>query len=299
MSHAIELSGLDGSNSLAFLAALGTLSALSKETDARLSWNDRQGAWRPVIHINLPLKEDDFIQRLFSHLSPSAQRPELSQFDDLKLTAAEYRAYCLAATDAASSADRKWADFAAAFGSEIALDDGTIHDTALRTMSGAGHQHFVKFMRILVAKTESRHLHAALFQAWQYEDDGPSLRWDPVDDRRYALRWSEPSGDPIRTVRGANRLAIEALPLLPTMLMGRHLHTTGFRGSGAKATFWTWPVWSRPVGVDIVRSLLALQELQTDDPDRPRLEALGISEIYRSRRLTVGKYRNFTQAQPV
>ena len=298
MSHSIELSGLDGSNPLAFLAALGTLDAFSVEMESRMSWSVGNGAWRPTIHINVPLNQDDFIQRLHSYLFSLSPRPELSRFDDLKLTASEYRGFVCDAVASTSQADRRWADYAAAFGSEIVFDDNTIQDTALRTMSGAGHQHFVKFMRILVLETKPEHLQTALFQPWQYEDEGPSLRWDPADDRRYALRWNEPSGDPIRTVRGANRLALEALPLLPTMLIGRQLHTTGFRGTGAKSTYWTWPIWSRPVGIDIVRSLVALQELQMQDPDRPRLEALGISEIYRCQRLTIGKYRNFAQAQP-
>jgi hypothetical protein len=299
MNHSIELCGLDGSNPLAFLAALGTLRVVSKELDARVSWAARGGAWRPVIHINSPLNQDEFVQRLHSDLSSSSPRPELSRFDDLKLAPTEYRSFLFDAVKSASQVDRQWADYGAAFGSEIVFDDMTIQDTALRTMSGAGHQHFVKFMRILILETKPEHLLSALFQPWQYEDEGPSLRWDPADDRRYALRWHEPSGDPIHTVRGANRLAFESLPLLPTMMIGRQLHTTGFHGTGARTTFWTWPIWAQPAGIDVVRSLLSVQELQKPDPDRPQLEGLGIAEIYRSQRLTIGKYRNFTRAQPV
>jgi hypothetical protein len=231
-----------------------------------------------------------------------AGHPAFAIDDNLKIPPDRYRKdYAeLAAAKAHESRDRTWADFVAAFGSEAtASEEGVIQDTALRTMSGAGHQHFLKTMRDLVQNTAAEHLRKALFEPWRYEDPKPSLRWDPADDRRYALRWNEPSGDPIRTVRGANRVAIEALPLLPAMPVGTRLETTGFRGRSSRDTFWTWPIWSAPLTVDAVRSVLALRQLQEDPPPRPELAAMGVNEVYRSQRLTVGKYRNFAPAQAV
>src|SRR5690606_35990470 len=89
------------------------------------------------------------------------------------------------------------------------------------------------------------------------EGRGMNLRWDPIDDRRYALRWENPSADPSKTMRGANRLAIEALPLLPTMPINSRLGTTGFQGSGTRDTFFTWPIWSVPLNMPVVASLLS------------------------------------------
>ena len=48
----IELKGLDGSNLLAYLAALGTLRVLTLAEpgrDVRMRWVDR-GYWMPVVH---------------------------------------------------------------------------------------------------------------------------------------------------------------------------------------------------------------------------------------------------------
>lgn len=205
----------------------------------------------------------------------------------------------IAARRCAAPANRAWADFLAAFGCESVTDDkGLIQDTSLRTMSGAGHQHFLGFMRTLISDTTSEELHAAMFLPWRYVDPRPSMRWDPADDRRYAMRWDDPSGDPIRTVRGANRLAIEALPLLPTMPVGADLATTGFSRLVDRGIYWSWPIWDRPVIVEVVRSLLAYDELQRQPPDRRQLSAMGVREIYRSRRITQGKYRNFTPSFP-
>lgn len=177
--------------------------------------------------------------------------------------------------------------------------DQKIFDTGLRIMSGAGHQHFLAFMCQLLRETSVEQIEAALFYRWTYSDPGPSLRWDPVDDRRYALRWAEPSGDPIQTVRGRNALAVLGLSLLPTQPRGaRNLATTGFHRIPRKGTFLTWPIWEHPIPLDVVRSVLALKELQEDRPPRAALAPRGIIEIFRSQHITQGKYRNFTVAWP-
>ena len=190
-------------------------------------------------------------------------------------------------------------DFVAAFACDGVARDDVVSDSELRTMSGAGHQHFLGFMTQLVHLTTDEHLRRALFSPWTYDDDAPSLRWDPQDDRRYALRWREPSGDKIQTVRGANRLAVEGLSLLPSFPTGGRLRTTGFSGSGARGTFWSWPIWDTPLGMDAIRSVVAHPLLLESVPDAQRLRAIGVVQVFRSQRLTVGKFRNFSPAHPV
>ncbi|HEY5705579.1 MAG TPA: hypothetical protein VIS96_08410 [Terrimicrobiaceae bacterium] len=175
-----------------------------------------------------------------------------------------------------------------------------IEDTEFRTMSGAGHQHFLEFMNVLAKETTAEQLHEALFGPWRYSDSSPTMRWDPEDDRRYALRWDEPSKDPVRTVRGANLLAVAALPLFPTIpLSGRELATTGFRGKGSRGAFITWPIWLGWLALDSIRSLISSRELQDDNASTRLLAFRGIEAVYRSQRITLGKYRNFTPAQAV
>jgi len=168
-------------------------------------------------------------------------------------------------------------------------------------MSGAGHQHFLYFMRKLIDETNTEHLREALFGPWRYRDPAPSLRWDPEDDRRYALRWREPSTDPLRTVRGANRLAFEALSLLPVIPTHTRAVTTGFTGQRSSNIFWTWPIWSRSLPLDVTRSLLSLSTLVTENEanSHAELTARGIVAVFRSQRISIGKYRNFTPAQSV
>jgi hypothetical protein len=312
MNHSIELTGLNGNNPLAFIAALGTLRALTlawPDADVRLSWY-LHGAWHPGLHSARPLQQMSLVEALDMELQRMKGNPALALSDNLGVPQEVFYDYVQQAQGGASLSDRRWADFAAAFACECTTTRDSkkqqiVQDTDLRTMSGAGHQDFLAVMRNIVNKTTPDHLEKALFHQWQYDDpvEKQTMRWDPIDDVRYALRWRDPSGDPARkkqgTVLGANRLAIEGLPLLPTMPVGSTLHTTGFTGQGSRDTFCTWPIWEGLLPLDVVRSLLALRELQLPNPSRRRLLPMGVVEVYRSQRLTIGKFRNFAPAASV
>ena len=298
------LNGLDGSNLLGFLAAVGVLRVATEtnpQWDWRVRWDTREGQWSPVLLADTTLTAGGLIDQLMPALDKRKGDHAFAFANDLTISCKEFRGVAQSAFDSAGLADRHFADFITAFGCDsvpISAKDSRIQDTALRTMSGAGHQHFIGSMRELVEKTSPDHLRATLFEAWQYSDPKPSLRWDPADDRRYALRWKEPSGDPVRTMRGANRLAVEALPLFPTAPGEGNLQTTGFTQRRGEGVIFTWPIWGVPLNIDTVRSLLSLAELQQAQLDRQSLSSRGVVEIYRSQRITRDKYRNFTPAVP-
>jgi hypothetical protein len=140
----------------------------------------------------------------------------------------------------------------------------------------------------------------ALFQPWERTDPTPGFRWDPAEDRRYALRFGDPSKDPATTVHGANRLAVIGLPVLTAypVTEGSRIRLSAIsvrRGRGRNLEV-TWPIWSRPVSLQGLRALLTHPSLQSDVPDRTRLQTLGIHEIRRAKRISVGKFLNFTRA---
>ena len=314
----LVLNGLDGANPLAFLAALGALRGLTvarPRSSVRLAWTLRD-AWRPCIQMGggAPA-EGDVLDGLeaFTEMRPGHEF--LGIDDNLTIPADRFRAHALDAA-AAASADlggRAGADFIAAFGCDGVSrpgfqNRGRVQDTALRTMSGTGHQDFLRTMRGLAERVDRDRLRRSLFGPWERRDPQLSLRWDPEEDRRYALRWRNPSNDKVSvrgqgsgapTEWGANRLAYEALPLFPVMPLGRSVQTTGFSGTGRSATRWTWPIWDVPAGLDVVRSLLSLRELQELTPDRGGLAAMGIRQVFRSQRITPDRYRNFTPSMPV
>jgi hypothetical protein len=88
-------------------------------------------------------------------------------------------------------------------------------------------------------------------------------------------------------MRGANRLAIEALPLFPTAPMGRRVRTTAFR-EGESGTEIRWPIWTDPLELSSIASLLASRN--------PELRP-GVAQVFRAVRFTEGKYRNFSPSK--
>lgn len=299
----IPLTGINGASPLGFLAALGAFRAAQEihTTPVRLSWAPSGGTWQPILHLPHETTPDSLIEKLDEYLRAQADSPAFTVAKNIKMPAATFRRYATAAIEHWFAGDnRAWAAFAAAFGSDGTTDDdGEIEDTAFRTMSGAGHQHFLQFMNELARTTTADQIKEALFGPWAYKDTQFSMRWDPEDDRRYSLRWSNPSTDPARNVRGANRLAIEALPFFPTMPSAPHLATTGFVGRKSSDTFWTWPIWEAPIAVDTCQSLLESPTLAYTALELSALIPTGVVAVFRSQRITTGKFRNFTPAIPV
>ena len=80
--------------------------------------------------------------------------------------------------------------------------------------AGQGLPFYAKEMR---KKVGIDHIQRTLFHAWDYQDTGYSLRWDPIEDQRYALRWRDPSKSSQGTMLAANSLAVEALQWFPTL----------------------------------------------------------------------------------
>lgn len=308
MSTKLILTGLDGCNPLAFLAAIGTLrstSAMWPGKLVRLGWSSQGGGWRPTLEIPEAREPGVLCAELAERLRPMEKHEALAVGDNLTIPTGRFRSYAKASV-VESKTDRTWADFAAAFGCDQLRkeDKDEILDTAFRTMAGAGHQHFLESMRNICHETTAAHLEKALFASWRYDDPIAklSLRWDPRDDQRYALRWGNPSGDPTRTksgaMLGANRFAIEGLPLFPTSPVNGVLRTTGFSERRGEGAWWVWPIWENFVDLDVCRSVLALANVQDSPLDRAPLAAAGVVEVFRSRRVTIGKIRSFTPAQP-
>ena len=127
------------------------------------------------------------------------------------------------------------------------------------------------------------------------------MRWDPVEDRRYALMDRDPtaSDNKSRTVWMANLLAYRGLALFFSAATLRGLEAAGWIETKSNQVF-TWPIWEEPLSREVIQSLLQLQELYNAELDRSQLRARGIVAIFRSQRIQVGDpplYKiNFTPA---
>lgn len=300
------LHGLDGSNPLGFLAAIGTAVVLQSEFPRlRLGWYQTGGGWRPWL---TGCGDDD---REFSNtLLTTLKHVSMDVFEidnKMPFDAGRFSQHLRSAHQNASIAYRRDADFLCSFGTELYPDPktGVFQDSSLRMVrSGdSAGQGFLVYAREIRKRVDLEHILRTLFRDWDYRDDSYSLRWDPIEDQRYALRWRDPSksnlSDGFGTMLAANSLAVEALPLFPTLLVGRKSRTTGFQELPQRRVHFVWPIWSAPVGVDTIRSLIALPDLHNAQPQPRSLAQKGIEEIFASQRIQQNQYYcNFLPAQP-
>ena len=290
----VVLSALDGSNPLAFLAALGAFRLLSLEDGGvHLRWT-RRTVWHPE------LVGMDSADRVCDLLEKAAIELPLAEFgalgENITVDPATFSGFVEPAYEQAKHGRRDVADYAAAFGSEVLEQRGKdrIEYTDWCFITGSGRQDFVKTMRGLVGKVKREHIQDALFGEWK-RGKSLSMRWDPADAAEYAFRWGNPSAEGASSVWGANLLAVHALPLFPAQPTSKGLRTTGFHYGGGQWREFTWPIWDQAIGLDTVRSLLASPDLQHGDGrlEREELRARGITEVYRSPRVRIGQGRNF------
>ncbi|QJW94170.1 CRISPR-associated helicase Cas3 [Frigoriglobus tundricola] len=196
-------------------------------------------------------------------------------------------------------ADRHRLDWVTALSCESAID-------ADRQLQKVRCDYLIGNLKSLLAGAGADHLRRTLFDTWDYADgrSNQSLHGEPSEDRRHAYQWHQPNGDPTRKRRGgmlgANRLALEAWPLFPSFPDGPdRVRTRGFRGNRAGSTFWLWPLWSSCLTPDAVASILSVPNLQSSAGDTDSVRCLGVTAVYRSQRILVGKTPNLTPADAI
>lgn len=300
------LPGLDGANPLAFLAAIGTLVVCDRLSKAEnppewltvaptLSWGDSHSQHTPVLHFQSAPSCTAFTEYLVEKLQrspdnhPSAWAVRMLDDKTHKLPNL-IREICIF-----NEIHRGCLNWVSALILETSPDSASRLQTVRK-------DYLPDNLRKVMCSTQVDHLHRSLFETWDYADGlaNQSLHWEPTEDRRHAYQWHMPSGDPTRHRRGgmlgANRLALEAWPLFPSFPFGDKVATRGFKGFRATDTYLSWPLWHRPLSIDAVASLIALNHLQRDEPNGNELRDFNVSCAFRVQRVLVGKTPNFTTA---
>lgn len=320
----LTLTGLDGSNPLGFLAALGVLRVVDGWARARggspaLRWQD-DGGWHPrlrgvddidrlvrvVIEDAATWAEDDALALAWNDdgLCPPE---DASAERDLKPPPAVMRHYLEVVAEGCHPDHRRAADTVAAYGTEVAVDNnGNVKPTALHFT--AGQQTFLSMVATLREGLRPEHVHEALVGPWRGVGTLPTLAWDAGAARLYALRASDPSKEKRGGNPGADWLAFVGLAAFPVHARPRargrgdadaawQAVTTGVRGGWKDATF-TWPVWTPAITWATARTLVAIAGLADTSP-RVRA-ARGIGAVFASGivRNDQGGYGSFTPARP-
>lgn len=309
------LPGLNASNPLAYLAALGLLQVLQDSSAQaepskrwRLSWRD-EGRWLAVLHGSADA--ESVIQTL--HADVASWRDELAlqlAYDDqggrvsastekatfdLKSSPETFRSFADEAADNCVPERLRSAHLIAAYGSELVTDNnGNLKPTALHFT--AGQQTFLGMVRGLQQGVTADDFREALLGPWNNVSKLPSLSWNASAPRVYAYRADNPSGEKRGSVPAADWLAFMGLRFFPVASKRSRLLTPGVKG-GWKDSTMRWPVWSPSLSVNAIRSLLTWPGLR-DLSARDQCVTAGIAALYESRilRSDQGGYGSFSPA---
>ena len=311
-----RLEGLEPDNLLAFLALLGLLRTLERsrpEFCPRVAWTVGTPPVRPLLTVTDRATEAGIVTAVAEGLNALARRHDFGGLQNLKLSRDE----AVERLRNAAAGDRYTSDLWAALISDAAVrDKNNVQETEPTPLclltTGQQALTFVPRLASVPQKavppargttdrktsiSETACLRETLFKPWTRPDATFSFRWDPHEDVRYALRATDPTDSKTRetTQHGANRLAAVGLSVLtvaPRLRAGAvRLDVLGGDRDGGFA--FQWPIWRHPISLAAIRALLGHSGL---DKQATR-DALGVVELRRARRISVGRYMNFTRAE--
>jgi len=284
--------GLRGSHPLGVMAAFGLLrvaSGVDLPQPVRLSW--REGAdWQACLHFPVAVSRDEVLTALAGAVMARTANPPLPGQTDMKLLP---ETLAQLARDGVATGDEETMALLAAVGSEAVTlgNRPEVKPTGFYMLSG--QQRFFSIVReltaLLAAGETTAALTEALFGPWRYRDPVHALGWDPEAERLHALQAQSPTKKKAQNVAGAVWLGVESLPLWPVVARDGRLWTTGFREASAR--WLSWPVWTAPIDLATLRSVLTLADLHEETPDErclARLRGRGIAHVFRARRVPVG-----------
>lgn len=267
----LHLLGVDGSNPLGFLAALGLVRIVP---GVRLGFLD-DGAFQVFLD-GFNGCESDLASKVVRDAEVAGNRSSPWRFTyekaatkkqgpqlvaDLKPPPGEFKKFLARCVEAWLKGESEAVAYAAAYATDVAVDGkGNSKPTAFHFT--AAQQTFLGAVEGIRASVTREWVETSLFNG-HAERPGSNLRWDPSAERNWALMASDPSADGTRVNAPMEWLAFQGLPLLPSFPRGSRVITTGVVGRGDDMTF-TWPLWRVPSSLHTTRSVL-----QVDWKSRP------------------------------
>jgi hypothetical protein len=259
----IRLVGVDGSNPLGLLAALGILRVIPC---ARLGFSD-DGSYQAFVD---GIGHDDLVKRVtddalaaanpgaawrFTYTKAATKRQGPKEVADLKPPPDDFKKFLVTCIDDWLKGHDEASAYAAAYATDVAVDgNGNTKPTAFHFT--AAQQTFLGTVEDIRASITQEWVEKSLFHG-RDERSGSNLRWDPGAERNWALMANDPSGDGTRVNAPLEWLAFRGLPLLPSFPRGDRIITTAVRRRGKDMVF-MWPLWSVPASLWTVQSLMRL-----------------------------------------
>ena len=260
--NGVHLTGLEGTNPLGFLAALGVQVAFASESEQPRLWWSEDIVPHAVVDGEFSIgRIADQSMKVFQQWKDSpvvnprrSDGSAMPKGDELKFTLEDTTTYLRLADQGDPTSV-----LVTALVAEGSLDNnGAAKPSDLYFT--AGPQKFLKSVREILNNVTRDDVLAGLQGPWKYESKVKSLMWDVVDDRVYSLRAYDPSPtsgpDSKRTNPGPEALAVLGLSLHPVFGSRGRTLTQGWSGSWMTRSY-AWPIWRKPASPYAVKSLLA------------------------------------------
>lgn len=310
------LDGVETDNLLGFLVLLGVLRALDS---SRPHWFARAYFAGVPLRARLRIDSDASDDEIaYAVAEGCSTYDSYFEFADADLKFSKQQARDIARRIIAEG-DAIAAELASALCSDAAVrDDGKVMPTPLCAMFGQGHQHFLARLTTVSRGIPPRamgkrasaddlnspeRLRKAIFERWTRGDATESFRWDFEEDRRYAMRFANPSTDAATTEHGANRLAVLGMLSFQCAPGIRNNKATllmrGAFRTKRSTTFITWPIWKVPATLHAIHGMLDRKEISQPVPDFKYLGMFEIDQVRRVRRIVNDKFISFSRAAAI
>jgi len=262
----IVLEGLDGSNPLGFMAAVGLLRLLHLQSvDARLGFIDA-GVFTAWVESKLGLEE---ISKVVAEDATAAAGPQpwrleytkeekrgLKTVADLKAPPQEFSKFLDLAIDEWLVGRPQRAEYAACYGTDVARDGkGNTKPTAFHFT--AANQKFLDTVEDIRKSVTEAWVRASLQESGGEIRKGGNLRWSTDSDRNRALMGVNPEKEDTTVNGPLEWLAFRGLPVFTTVPVQGRVATCGFTGRRQDELCFNWPLWNLGSDYHTLRSLLA------------------------------------------
>ena len=279
----IRLNGLEGTNPLGFLAALGVQVALACESKRPCLWWSDDVTPRAVVDDRFGINQ--IVEQSLATFAIWKNSPALNprrrdgslmpRGDDLKLAPSDIRTYIDVSRNSPAAA------LSRALVVEGSLDKKGVAKPSDLYFTG-GQQKLLVIARKILEQATAEDVSMGLSGPWSYSSTVPSLMWDVADDRVYALRAYDPtsSGEKKLSNPGVEALAILGMSLHTVFASRDRTLTEGCSGSWTNA-FYSWPLWVKPASPLVVKSLLAHAHNVEVDQRYRWFKSWGVSTVLR------------------
>jgi len=247
------------------MASLGLLRLLrDRYADARLGFSD-DGMFRAWIECDSSL---DIAELVSSDAARADRQPWRLEYDktekngikkvaDLKAPPEKFTEFLASAISQWVESRTERAEYAASFGTDIAVDSKkNTKPTALHFT--AANQQFLRVVDEIRVNVTRAWVEESLNDGPNKTKPGSNLRWDPDAERSRALMGVNPTDDGTVVNAPLEWLAFRGLPTLHCVPIGDRVVTCGVTGRRQDEFRFHWPLWSCGVSYATVRSLVPL-----------------------------------------